>query len=184
VDDIVKQAMHKWPHVPDCFGWLGLDERGQWFMRDDDAQAKGSFASGHPGAKGARLTHSKLLAFIERNYEADAQGRWYFQNGPQRVFMELQATPWVWRLAADGAITSHTGRDATFLQCLLDETGRVHLNTDLGLGLVHSMDVHTVAQRIEAAQWTVQEVRAADLPARFAFVRSPQELWRLNQVTA
>jgi hypothetical protein len=175
MDDIVKQAMHKWPNVPDCFGWLGLDERGQWYMRDDGAQAQGAFTSGTPGAKGSLLTHGKLMDFIARNYEADAQGRWYFQNGPQRVFIELQATPWVWRLAADGAITSHTGRSAQYLQCLLDETGRVYLLTDLGLGLVHSMDVNTVAQRIEAADWLPQEVMADDLPARFTFVRSPQE---------
>lgn len=28
MDDIVKQAMVKWPNVPDCYGWLGLDARG------------------------------------------------------------------------------------------------------------------------------------------------------------
>jgi len=181
MDDIVKQAMHKWPNVPDCFGWLGLDERGQWFMRDDGAQAQGAFTSGKPGAKGSLLTHSKLMDFIARNYEVDAQGRWYFQNGPQRVFIELQATPWIWRLASDGAITSHTGRNAQYLQCLLDETGRVYLNTDLGLGLVHSMDVNTVAQRVEAEEWSPQEMLAADLPAHFAFVRSPQGQWQASQ---
>ncbi len=184
MDDIVKQAMAKWPHVPDCFGWLGLDERGQWFMRDDGAQAQGAFTSGQPGAKGALLTHSKLLDFIARNYEADAQGRWYFQNGPQRVFIELQATPWIWRLAADGAVTSHTGRRAEYLACLVDETGRVYLNTDLGLGLVHSMDVQTVAQRIEVGDWLPQDVLAAALPARFAFVRSPQQQWQVAQTRA
>ena len=176
MDDIVKQAMHKWPNVPDCFGWLGLDERGQWYMRDDGAQAQGAFTSGKKGAKGSLLTHSKLMDFIARNYEADAQGRWYFQNGPQRVFIELQATPWVWRLAADGVITAHTGRSAQYLQCLVDETGRVYLNTDLGLGLVHSMDVNTVSDKIEAGDWLPQDVLAADLPALFKFVRSPQGL--------
>lgn len=176
MDDIVKQAMAKWPNVPDCFGWLGLDERGQWFMRDDAAQAQGTFTSGRVGAKGSLLTHSKLIDFIARNYEADAQGRWYFQNGPQRVFIELQAAPWVWRLADDGSITSHTGRAANYLQCLLDETVRVYLSTDLGLGLVHSMDVNTVAQRVEAGDWSPQEALAAELPQRFSFVRSPQGL--------
>ena len=176
MDDIVKQAMHKWPNVPDCFGWLGLDERGQWFMRDDAAQAQGAFTSGQPGAKGSLLTHSKLMEFIARNYESDSSGRWYFQNGPQRVFVELQAAPWVWRLDEKGRIQSHTGRVAQYQACLLDETGRVYLNTDLGLGLVHSMDVNTVAQRIEAGEWSPQEVLAADLPERFGYVRSPQAL--------
>jgi hypothetical protein len=30
MDDIVKQAMAKWPNVPACHGWLGLDARGHW----------------------------------------------------------------------------------------------------------------------------------------------------------
>ena len=47
MDDIVKQAMAKWPTVPDCYGWLGLDARGNWYMRDDRAQACGNFASDH-----------------------------------------------------------------------------------------------------------------------------------------
>lgn len=174
MDDIVKQAMHKWPNVPDCYGWLGLDERGQWYMRDDAAQARGAFTSGQAGAKGALLTHSKLVDFIARNYEADAQGRWYFQNGPQRVFVELQSAPWVWRLSSDGVITSHTGHVAEYRQCLLDESGRVYLHTHLGLGLVHTMDVALAAQQIEAGHWSPQEVDAAELPERFHFVRSPQ----------
>ena len=34
MDDIVKQAMAKWPNVPACWGWLGLDARGNWWLRD------------------------------------------------------------------------------------------------------------------------------------------------------
>jgi len=49
------------------------------------------------------------------------------------------------------------------------------------LGLVHSMDVNTVAERIEAGDWSPQEVTAFDLPLRFTFVRSPQGLWRAAQ---
>ena len=40
--------MAKWPNVPHCYGWLGLDARGHWFMLDDRTQALGSFASGAP----------------------------------------------------------------------------------------------------------------------------------------
>src|SRR3990167_6791426 len=90
MDDIVKQAMAKWPNVPDCYGWLGLDARGDWYMRDDRVQVLGAFTSGVAGAKGSRLLHDKLIAFIQRNYQADEQGRWFFQNGPQRVYVELE----------------------------------------------------------------------------------------------
>jgi hypothetical protein len=174
MDDIVQQAMRKWPNVPDCFGWLGLDERGQWFMRDDATQSQGHFQSGRPGAKGALLAHSKLIEFIARNYEADAQGRWYFQNGPQRVFVELQATPWIWRLEADLRITAHTGRPAQLRECLMDETGRVYLHTDLGLGLVHTMDVNTVAQALELGRWHVREIQGAELSEKYHYIQSPE----------
>ena len=106
MDDIVKQAMAKWPNVPHAYGWLGLDARGNWYLRDAAAQALGGFASGVPGAKGALLQHEALMAFIQRNYLADEAGQWFFQNGPQRVFVELEATPWVWRVAADGAVST------------------------------------------------------------------------------
>ena len=32
MDDIVLQAMVKWPKVPACYGWLGLDARGRWYL--------------------------------------------------------------------------------------------------------------------------------------------------------
>jgi len=75
MDDIVKAALTKWPNVPNCFGWLGLDARGNWFMRDDQAQAAGPFAGGSTVSKGSLLRHDKLIDFIQRNYEADTSGR-------------------------------------------------------------------------------------------------------------
>lgn len=174
MDDIVRQAIAKWPHVPDCYGWLGLDARGQWFLRDDATQAHGPF----PLAKGTLLRHEKLIAFIHRNYEADAQGRWYFQNGPQRVYVELEAAPLVWRMGADGAVAAHTGWAAEPTECLVDEAGHVYLVAAQGLGLVHSLDVPLAAQAVEQGRWVLREVRTNELPALYGFVRSPAGLLR------
>jgi len=175
MDDIVRQAIAKWPNVPDCFGWLGLDARGHWYMRDDATQAQGAF----PQAKGSLLQHEKLIEFIQRNYEADAQGRWFFQNGPQRVYVELEATPFIWRVGTDGVPVAHTGlRMPDAGECLLDEAGRVYLASAAGVGLVHSLDVEQVADAIEQGRWTPQEVQADALPERFGFVRSPAALPR------
>ena len=57
MDEIVKAALRKWPNVPACRGWLALDARGDWYMRDDATQAAGAF----PAAKGSRLQHDKLI---------------------------------------------------------------------------------------------------------------------------
>jgi hypothetical protein len=169
MDDIVKAAMAKWPNVPNCFGWLGLDARGNWYMRDDRVQASGPF----PDSKGSLLQHEKLIDFIQRNYAPDDEGQWYFQNGPQRVYVELEATPWVWRLQPDGRVVSHTGVPAQVQDSLLDESGRLYLVTDLGVGLVHTADMALAAEAVEAGRFTPVEVKADQLPARFAFVRRP-----------
>ena len=180
MDDIVKQAIAKWPNVPDCFGWLGLDARGNWYLRDDQVQAAGPFAapegSGAAAARGSRLVHDKLIDFIQRNYESDAKGRWFFQNGPQRVYVELEATPFIWRITAapDFAVAAHTGQPARVKCCVLDTQGRVYLETDLGFGLVHTQDVTHAADAVEQGLWVPEDMDVADLPARFGYVRSPQ----------
>lgn len=174
MDDIVKQAMVKWPNVPDCYGWLGLDQRGQWHMRDERVQLAGAFQSGMPEAKGSVLRHEKLMAFINRNYEVDTQGRWFFQNGPQKVFVELALAPYVWRIDQDYALEAQTGEVTKGNDCLMDESGHVYINTPLGLGLVHTLDVGRVAQALEQGHWRVQECHSKDLPQRYGFVISPQ----------
>jgi hypothetical protein len=176
MDDIVKQAMAKWPNVPHCYGWLGLDARGNWYMRDDTAQAIGSFASGVAGAKGSLLQHAKLIEFIQRNYAQDTVGQWYFQNGPQRVYVELEVTPWVWRVAHDFSLTAHDGSPADWQQCFTDEHGWLYCQTSIGFGLVHTQDVAAAAEAIEQGLWTVQDIARATLPTRFGFVTSPQHL--------
>ncbi len=174
MDDIVRQAMAKWPNVPDCYGWLGLDARGNWYMRDDRAQAAGAFDSGRPGAKGSLLKHEKLIDFIQRNYERNAQGHWYFQNGPQRVYVELEATPWIWRLQTDGTVRAHDGVVAEVQRCVLDESGHLYLQTHLGFGLVHTQDMAQAAELVEAGRWLPEEEARVGLPQRYGYVRSPQ----------
>ena len=184
MDDIVKAAMAKWPNVPNCYGWLGLDARGNWYLRDDQAQAAGAFCapSSEVGrqlaSKGSLLKHDKLIDFIQRNYAADAQGQWFFQNGPQRVYVELEATPYIWRVGSvpDFDVTAHDGQLAITQRCFIDQHGRVYLETALGFGLVHTQDMLQAADAIEQGLWVPQEVLAGDLQGRFGYLRSPQGL--------
>ena len=179
MDDIVRQALKKWPNVPHCHGWLALDARGDWYMRDDRMQAAGAF----PQVKGSRIEHEKLRQFIERNYLHDDAGGWFFQNGPQRVYVELEAAPWVWRLESAAArrgaaeapvITSHTGLVAQFESAWLDEHGRLFLATDLGLGIVHTLDMEHAASAVEAGLWTPVELSFARLTAQFGHCLVPK----------
>lgn len=180
MDDIVKAALAKWPNVPDCYGWLGLDARGNWYLRDDQAQAAGGFCAANMSmerrlaAKGSLLMHDKLIDFIQRNYASDAEGQWFFQNGPQRVYVELEATPFIWRIGSGFAVAAHTGSEARVQRCMVDEEGRVYLETDLGFGLVHTLDMLAAADAIEQGLWVPQSCVVADLPRSYGYVGSPE----------
>jgi hypothetical protein len=178
MDDIVKAALKKWPNVPHCYGWLALDARGDWYMRDDRIQASGPF----PQVKGSRITHDKLKDFIQRNYDHDERGAWFFQNGPQRVYVQLEAAPWVLgvhRLDEAGdprfELDSHTGQVVGAVQSAwLDEFGRLFLGTAAGLGVVRSMDMDAAADAVEAGLWQPQDVAVEELATRFGHVLNPQ----------
>ena len=130
MDDIVKQAMAKWPDVPSVYGWLGLDRRGEWLIR------------------GERISNPLVAACISRNYEHDAAGRWFFQNGPQCVFVALAYTPFVYRIGWDFApgmplrIEAHTGRPVTRVDSAwIDEAGVVLIATEHGPGMIDDRDL-------------------------------------------
>jgi hypothetical protein len=136
MDNIVKQAMAKWPNVPHCYGWLALDARGGWRMRDERAQAL--------TLAGDRITNPALLGFINRNYTCDEQGRWYFQNGPQRVYVNLEATPYIVRTDPAQGFVLHTGEplpkiDNVWMtddgQLLLEKADVIALLDDRDIGL-------------------------------------------------
>jgi hypothetical protein len=134
MDEIVLQALRKWPNVPAVYGWLSLDRRGNWAIKDE------------------RVRHPAIVDFIGRNYARDDQGRWFFQNGPQRVFVRLAYTPMVYRTqpGAHGlAFTTHTAAPVSEVQrAWLDEHGFLLLETELGLGVVHDQDLPDVLSRL------------------------------------
>ncbi len=140
MDDIVKKAMLKWPDVPDCYGWLALDARGAWRMRDERAQ--------HLGLAGDKVVQTALLGFINRNYAVDARGCWYFQNGPQRVFLNLEATPYIARTDPLLGLVLHTGEPLALLEgAWLTPEGELIITSG---GKVAQVDDRDVAQLMPA----------------------------------
>jgi len=137
MDDIVIRAMAKWPNVPAVYGWLVLDRRGQWSTKSA-APAAGAAAQFEP------VTNPKLIEFIGRNYTHDEQGRWYFQNGPQRVYVTLDYTPLVYRIAGAHPLSfeTHTGVACASLQsAYMDEAGNLLFVTEHGPGLLLDRDL-------------------------------------------
>jgi hypothetical protein len=193
MDEIVHQAMAKWPNVPHCYGWLGLDARGAWRMRDERAQ--------HLGLAGDKVTQAALLGFINRNIAADDRGCWYFQNGPQRVYLNLETTPYVARsdpalglvLQTGAALAALDGAWLTEAGELIVRAGEVVAQLD-DRDLAQLMDAFAIDGRpasdeallawIDGAdgaltlayrgrQVAVARIARDSVPAHFGFVRSP-----------
>jgi hypothetical protein len=165
----------RWPQVPACYEWLSLDRRGQWRLQ------------------GERVSHPGLLAFLNQHYQTGDDGCWFVQNGPQKVYADLAATPWVFRRSA-GRLLAHTGAAAGEVSALfLDAEGSLYLLTELGFGLLDDRDLAVwlaECQPDDEAIWLallagesigvtwrglpVERVEAADLSARFAFNPRPR----------
>lgn len=148
VDKHVLAAMARWPDVPDVFGWLSLTCQGRWRLHPD-ADALAHLANDRPPAPGEPITSPTILTFIDHNYAGDAQGRWYFQNGPQRVFVRLDAAPYILHTATDaeGALRlyTHNGLDATRVDAWwLADDGRLYARTTHGPGMVVGRDLAQV----------------------------------------
>jgi hypothetical protein len=175
-------AIAKWPNVPACYDWLSLDRRGDWRLQ------------------GERVTHRGLIDFMNRQYGGDDSGCWFVQNGPQRVFVELAYTPWVFRREGDGFV-SHTGQAAGAVSAVyLDEGGSILLHAEPGIGLLDDRDLarffgeccaaatgdvaddHTLLELMRGddgspVRWRdipLQRIAAVDVPERFNFSRRPQ----------
>ena len=169
-DEEVVRAMAKWPDVPQCFGWLSLDMRGQWRIQ------------------GEVIRHVRTQTFLARHYRADEQGRWYVQNGPQQVFVTLDYTPWIYRWQPVQSFTTHSGLETCDLRAVyLDDDGNLLLLTALGIGMLDDRDLAACELLLErddqgtprAFVWQHGQLPLASLPraqvaARFGFVPQPQ----------
>ncbi|ULQ48065.1 DUF2946 family protein [Flagellatimonas centrodinii] len=124
MDDTVRRALARWPNVPDLYGWLSLDRRGRWRIQ------------------GELISRPQILDLFDRRYQCDARGAWFIQNGPQRGFVDLEATPFILTVAAEGGWVAHTGQAAGMVRAVyLDDEGAVVLDTALGAGLVAESDL-------------------------------------------
>jgi hypothetical protein len=150
MDDSVVRSLAKWPNVPAVYGWLELDRRGNWLI------------------KGGRIGNAALRDFIGRNYEADSDGRWFFQNGPQRVYVKLAYTPLVVHYEGD-RLVDHCGRPFVPRAAYLDDEGSVLLDGECGVALLDDRDLDRYAD--SAPQ--MQPIARSGVASRFGFVPDP-----------
>ena len=141
MDEWVVNALKRWPNVPALFGWLGLDRRGRWLVQ------------------GETISHPRIVEVINRNYAADEQGRWYFQNGPQRGYIQLESTPLILFVSDDNEhLVTHTGLPVEQLRAAyIDEEGSLVLATEHGPGELRGIDLQWALDRLSIAGKQVDE---------------------------
>ncbi|MFN2643816.1 MAG: DUF2946 family protein [Burkholderiales bacterium] len=152
MDPIVARAVARWPDVPAVYGWLALDRRGNWLI------------------KGERIGNTALREFIARNYQSDGAGRWYFQNGPQRVYVSLAYTPLVVHYEDDDALVDHCGRPFAARATYLDDEGSVLMAGAAGVALLDDRDL----VRFADSESSPESVARSEVPRRFGFIPEPQ----------
>ena len=148
LDDLVHQAMTRWPNVPAMFGWLRLDRRGRWMLVDRGSPGFDEALHG----LGSEITSPPIIDFIGRNYRVDEQGRWSWQNGPQRVYVDLDLAPLYFRVMGEApqqSLITHTGYPVSAItQAATDEAGNVWLMSDLGPGCIDDRDLGAIDVRL------------------------------------
>ena len=202
MDEQVLRSLIKWPNVPHCFGWLALDRRGQWRMRDEYAQT--NHLPGNP------IQHVALNEFISRNYAHDSLGRYFFQNGPQKVFIALDVTPWIARIIPSESglqLLTQCGTEIKPHGALSDEKGNIYITgsilqvlsdqihetiftqtESLSVALLHDHDLDLFSDQSQVKEdacsfrgswrWDgkdlpIEPIHSAELAGRFHFIKAP-----------
>lgn len=152
MDEWVLKALKRWPNVPALFGWLSLDRRGRWLVQ------------------GETISHPRIIEAINRNYAADEHGRWYFQNGPQRGYMQLASTPLIVFVGEDGDhLVTHSGLVVDQVRAAyLDEEGALVLMTEQGPAEVAGPDLQWALDRLSTSGKAVDDdslAAALELPS-------------------
>jgi hypothetical protein len=181
MDQTVLDAQIRWPDVPSAYGWLSLTARGEWRLHPlGDAQQ---------GGAGVGISNQQILTFIGRNYAAEPAGAWFFQNGPQRVYVRLDASPFIARVdPALGTLITHNGLTITTVdQWLLDETGQLYAQTDLGAARIDDRDLSILAELLFTADSqgllsVLEQYELDQLPGKgFSFFDPTQRFLALRQ---
>lgn len=165
-------ALENWPAVPALYGWLRLDRRGQWWVR------------------GERITRPQIIDCIKANYAADDRGCWFFQNGPQRGYVELEAAPLILHADGNGELHNHCGEPLTEVRAvLLDETGALWFDSAQGAALLDGSELDWALPRLFCAQRAADEddlnAALALAPGRLTALSlrpSPTQEWPIERV--
>ena len=201
MDQATIQALQKWPQVPNCYGWLNFDRRGEWRIQNEYAQQH--------RLSGEKITHTGFKQYIEYHLAKDHHGNHFFQNGPQRVFVSFAYCPWVVRFypLADGhwELKTTFGQTIQPIGCYLDEQDQISFEAMFevleqdengkfvpkqikSIGLLHDHDLDifsafakifqnscgSLGEFLWQKKMSIEPINSKDLPRLFQFIKNPK----------
>lgn len=189
MDQSVLDALKRWPNVPAVYGWLSLSARGAWRLHPlGDAQQ---------GGLGEGISNSQILGFMNRNYSSEPDGRWFFQNGPQRVYVRLDGAPYILHLRPEcQQIVTHNELVIDQIgEWLIDEQGQLYAKTNLGparmddrdlLALSDVLTTQSGLSLLDVLELTEAdtEITLQDATGRFAALQTAAPLARIHRADA
>lgn len=189
MDQSVLDALKRWPNVPAVYGWLSLSARGAWRLHPlGDAQQ---------GGLGEGISNSQILGFMNRNYSSESDGRWFFQNGPQRVYVRLDAAPYILHLRPEHQqIVTHNELVVDRVsEWLIDEQGQLYAKTNLGPARMDDRDLLALSDVLTTqsglslldvleVKGTETEITLQDATGRFAALQTAAPLARIHRADA
>lgn len=153
MDDRVAQALLKWPNVPHVYGYLSLSEQGHWRLHPDGQALQ------QPQQAGLAINKNTIVDFFNRHYLADELGQWFIQNGPQRVYVRLDAAPYLLHTGPHThQLYTHNHLAVEHIHAwYFDAIGRLYAQTNLGAGLIQGRDLAAVLAQLQCCAGSLED---------------------------
>lgn len=146
------------------------------------------------GRAGYRDPARRAAGVHQPQYERDDEGQWFFQNGPQRVYVELAYTPWVVRLTDMNGTLRRAGQTGAAFEpayAWIDDAGGILFSdeaTPPRVAALHDHDIDLFANHAtllddegrdgvfhwrDGVDLALQPIPRDAVGERFSFVASP-----------
>jgi hypothetical protein len=153
-----------------------LNRRGQWLLPE------------------GLITNLRLIEYIGDRYHYDPGTKcMVVENGPQKIFVTLEYTPWIYRITpgrkGERIFTTHTGKAVLDLkEAFVDEAGNLLLLSEWGIGVFADTDlallIPWLSEKEESfllslpsgKELTLRQIHSQELPWRFHYQPSPEPL--------
>jgi len=166
MDDIVIRGMLKWPDVPAVYGWLSLDRRGSWMIKN----VSGRFE---------RIANPRSTSSSPGTTRPTPKGAGTSRTDRSGYTSPSTYTPWVYRLDDTGeGLLTHTGAAPRALEALfVDDAGGLLLEADMGIGVLLDRDLPAFVERLadprgRTSERLLEDVAAARKPGRCCAARA------------